>query len=101
MQCEAAWSRHPLPLVIPQDQPVQNSHRRLCAESDLESELDRLGNPRSPHLLGALAHYALAPALEGVSPTPELPEIAEAQSLLEALSVTDDATARAAAAKLS
>ncbi len=31
------------------------------------------------------AHDALAPALEGFSPTPELPEIAEAQALLEAL----------------
>ena len=39
------------------------------------------------------AHDALAPALEVISPTPELPDIAEAQSLLEALSDTDDATA--------
>ena len=28
------------------------------------------------------AHAALAPALEGFSPTPEMPEIAEAQALL-------------------
>ncbi|MBV8444045.1 MAG: hypothetical protein JO312_26400, partial [Hyphomicrobiales bacterium] len=30
------------------------------------------------------AHAVLAPALEGFSPTPEMPEIAEAQALLEA-----------------
>jgi hypothetical protein len=32
------------------------------------------------------AHDVLAPALGGVSPTPEMPEIAEAQALLGALS---------------
>ena len=31
------------------------------------------------------AHAALAPALEGFSPTPEMPEIAEAQALMERL----------------
>ena len=31
------------------------------------------------------AHAVLAPVLEGFSPTPELPEIAEAQALLDAL----------------
>ena len=34
----------------------------------------------------AEAHTVLAPALEGFSPTPEMPEIAEAQALLESLS---------------
>jgi hypothetical protein len=34
---------------------------------------------------GADAHAALAPALEGFSPTPELPEAEEAQALLAAL----------------
>jgi hypothetical protein len=33
----------------------------------------------------AEARAALAPALEGFSPTPEMPEIAEAQALLVAL----------------
>ena len=33
----------------------------------------------------ALAHAVLAPALEGFSPTPEFPEIEEAQALLEVL----------------
>ena len=31
------------------------------------------------------AHVVLAPALEGFSPTPEMPEIAEAQALLASL----------------
>jgi predicted ATPase len=31
------------------------------------------------------AHAALAPALEGFAPTPEMPEIAEAQTLLSRL----------------
>jgi predicted ATPase len=34
---------------------------------------------------GADAHALLATALEGFSPTPEFPEIAEAQTLLSAL----------------
>ena len=42
------------------------------------------------------AHDALAPALEGFSPTPEMPEIAEAQALLAALSQTDEVKAQAA-----
>jgi predicted ATPase len=33
------------------------------------------------------AHAALAPALEGFAPTPEMPEIAEAQALLERLAL--------------
>jgi hypothetical protein len=57
---------------------------------------------RSPALLASLAlakllqstgrsvdaHAVLAPALEGFSPTPEMPEIAEAQALLAALTPT-------------
>ncbi len=35
------------------------------------------------------AHAVLAPALEGFAPTPEMPEIAEAQALLAALAKTD------------
>ena len=58
---------------------------------------------RSPALVAALslaklyqstgrpaeAHAVLAPALEGFSPTPEMPEIAEAQALLTALAATE------------
>jgi predicted ATPase len=36
------------------------------------------------------AHEVLAPALEGFSPTSEMPEIAEAQALLAALAETDE-----------
>jgi predicted ATPase len=42
------------------------------------------------------AHAVLAPALEGFSPTPEMPEIAEAQALLTALAATDEVKADAA-----
>ncbi len=36
------------------------------------------------------AHGVLAPALEGFAPTPEMPEIAEAEALLAALAETDE-----------
>jgi hypothetical protein len=42
------------------------------------------------------AHAVLAPALEGFSPTPAMPEIAEAQQLLSALSKSDEVKAEAA-----
>ncbi|HZZ24134.1 MAG TPA: hypothetical protein VFE60_16830 [Roseiarcus sp.] len=41
----------------------------------------------------AEAHAILAPALEGFSSTPEMPEIAEAETLLAALGETDDVKA--------
>ena len=44
----------------------------------------------------AEAHAVLAPALEGFSPTPEMPEIAEAQALLTALAATDEVKVEAA-----
>ena len=42
------------------------------------------------------AHAVLAPALEGFAPTPEMPEIAEAQALLAALAESDDVKVEAA-----
>jgi class 3 adenylate cyclase/predicted ATPase len=42
------------------------------------------------------AHVVLAPALEGFSPTPEMPEIAEAQALLAALAEMDEVRQQAA-----
>ncbi len=42
------------------------------------------------------AHAFLAPALEGFAPTPEMPEIAEAEALLAALAETDEVKADAA-----
>ena len=65
---------------------------------------------RSPRLQAALslaklyqltgrpaeAHDVLAPALEGFSPTPEMPEIAEAQSLLATLAESNEVKGAAA-----
>ena len=65
---------------------------------------------RSPHLQAALAlaklyqttdrpveaHDVLASALEGFAPTPEMPEIAEAQALLAALAESEEVKAQAA-----
>ncbi len=42
------------------------------------------------------AHAVLAPALAGFSPTPEMPEIAEAQTLLAGLAETDEVRAQVA-----
>jgi predicted ATPase len=42
------------------------------------------------------AHAVLGPALEGFSPTPEMPEIAEAQTLLAALAESEEVKAGAA-----
>jgi tetratricopeptide (TPR) repeat protein len=42
------------------------------------------------------AHAVLAPALEGFAPTPEMPEIGEAQALLAALAETEEVKADAA-----
>jgi tetratricopeptide (TPR) repeat protein len=42
------------------------------------------------------AHAVLAPALEGFAPTPEMPEIAEAQTLLAELADSDEVKADAA-----
>jgi len=42
------------------------------------------------------AHDALAPALAGFAPTPEMPEVAEAQALLATLSQTGEVKAQAA-----
>jgi class 3 adenylate cyclase/tetratricopeptide (TPR) repeat protein len=44
----------------------------------------------------AVAYAVLGPALEGFSPTAEMPEIAEAQALLSALAETDEVEADAA-----
>jgi predicted ATPase len=51
----------------------------LLASLSLAKLYQSIGRP-------ADAHAVLAPALEGFSPTPEMPEIAEAQALLAALS---------------
>ena len=45
------------------------------------------------------AHAVLSPALEGFAPTPEMPEIAEAQALLAGLAETDEVKSGAARRK--
>jgi hypothetical protein len=50
----------------------------LLASFSLAKLYQSIGRP-------ADAHAVLAPALEGFSPTPEMPESAEAQALLAAL----------------
>ena len=73
--------------------------RREAAEAHAASNCARRCRwPSSTNRPVALvdAHAVLAPALEGFAPTPEMPEIAEAQALLAALAETDevkDATA--------
>ena len=62
---------------------------RLLASLSLAKLYQSTGRP-------AEAHAVLAPALEGFSPTPEMPEIAEAQALLTALAATDEVKADAA-----
>jgi hypothetical protein len=49
------------------------------------SRLPRSPSSTSRQAAPADAHAILAPALEGFAPTPEMPEIAEAQALLAAL----------------
>jgi predicted ATPase len=51
----------------------------LLASLSLSKLYQSIGRP-------AEAHAVLAPALEGFSPTPEMPQIAEAQALLSELS---------------
>ena len=48
-----------------------------------------INRPRRP----VEAHAVLAPALEGFAPTPEMPEIAEAQALLAAVEETEEVKA--------
>jgi ATP/maltotriose-dependent transcriptional regulator MalT len=83
-----------------------------AAETELAAALDlaRQQGARSFELRAALAlaklyqstgrpadaHEVLAPVLEGFSPTPEMPEIAEARALLAALAETDEVKAEAA-----
>jgi predicted ATPase len=80
--------------------PGENAYRTAIAAANQQGA-------RSYELLASLAlarlcqstrrpadaHAALAPALEGFLPTPEMPEIAEAQALLEALAESHEVKA--------
>jgi predicted ATPase len=63
-------------ITIAQQQKARSLELRAALD------LARLYNSTSPSVE---AHALLAPALKGFSPTPEFPEIAEAQALLSAL----------------
>ena len=64
--------------------PLQSGESRGARSFDLQAAL-RLAKLYQSTARPADAYAALAPALEGFSPTPEMPEIAEAQALLAAL----------------
>ena len=68
-------------IAIAQQQKARSFE--LCAALSLAKLYQSNGRP-------ADAHAVLAPALEGFSPTPELPEIEKAQALLAALAETDE-----------
>ena len=53
------------------------------AEANADGSIDLPGSNRTGRAVEA--HTVLAPALEGFAPTPEMPEIAEAQALLATL----------------
>jgi adenylate cyclase len=63
-------------IAIAKDQGARSFH--LLAAVALAKLYQSTGRP-------AEAHAVLAPALQGFSPTPEMPEIAEAQALMESV----------------
>ncbi len=85
--------------------PVPAEQAFLAALDIARAQKARSFELRAAHSLAKLyqstarpveAHDALAPALEGFAPTPEMPEIAEAQALLAALAESDEVKAEAA-----
>ena len=108
-------SRTPLLAPLPASPARQNpaearpsrsrSRRGSVSDCNRHSEGARRAQPRLQAALSlaklyqstgrpADAHAVLALALEGFAPTPEMPEIAEAQAMLAALSETDEVEAR-------
>ena len=71
-------------ITVAKEQGARSYH--LQAALSLAKLYQSTGRP-------AEAHAVLAPALEGFTPTPEMPEIAEAQALLAALAGTDEVKA--------
>ena len=81
------------------DSPAPAEDAYLAAIAIARRQKARSFELRAAHSLAKLyrltgrpadAHAVLAPALEGFSPTPEMPEIAEAQALLAALAETEE-----------
>ena len=90
-----ADSEHPVPAEDAYRAAISIARDRGARSFGLQAAL-RLAKLCQSTCRPADAHAVLAPALEGFSPTPEMPEIAEAQALLEALSHTDEVKAQAA-----
>jgi predicted ATPase len=63
---------------------IETSRRQGARSLGLQAAL-ALANLYQSSARPADAHEVLAPALEGFTPTPEMPEIAEAQAWLESL----------------
>jgi predicted ATPase len=85
--------------------PAQATEALLAALGIARAQKARSFGLRAALSLGKLyrstgrpveAHDVLSPALEGFSPTPEMPEIAEAEALLAALQQTEEVKADAA-----
>src|SRR5208337_3646357 len=74
---------------------VAITHRQKARSFELRAALSLAKLYQAAGRL-AEAHAVLAPALEGFAPTPEMPEIAEAQALLAALAETEEVRAGAA-----
>src|SRR6202035_1573619 len=74
------------------------SRSRVSRGRAASASVRRCRSPNSinPSATPVDAHAVLAPALEGFWPTPEMPEIGQAQSLLAALAETDEVKAEAA-----
>ena len=83
----------PPPPKTPSSPPSPSRDEQGARSFDLRaalrwpSSINRTGRPTD-------AHDVLAPALEGFSPTPEFPQIAEAQALFEALAADEDGESR-------
>ena len=71
-------------IIVANEQDARSP--RLQAALSLARLYQTTGRP-------AEAHAVLAPALEGFAPTPDMPEIGEAQALLAALAETDEVKA--------
>ncbi len=84
----AAEDAYQTAIVVAQEQGARTYE--LLAALSLAKFYQSTGRPVE-------AHAFLGDALEGFAPTPEMPEIAEAQALLAALAETDDVKAGVAA----
>ena len=77
--------------------PISHRHREASKARAASNCARRSRSPKLYESTGrpADAHAVLEPALEGFSPTPEMPEIAEAQALLAALAEIEEVKAEA------